>query len=364
MNDDESTWKIGMYRVLDRIVDGRLWVAHAASRQGAHTDRAAIWMLRPDLERVASRTNQLVRQLSRLSGMNRPGLLNVNAIGTTTAGPYVVTSDARGETLDEYMEQFPGGLEPSEAVRIVLAVAGVLDEAHRRSLITHGALDPSKILVSEQPPRVVVRELGLLEAARLSGFVSNEAIGAAIVRCRAPEIDRSLDLIGPATDQYALASIAFELLTGHSDQGPRPSLGNAPKLVATHRSDLPDEVDFVLLRAHSHATSERYATINEFAAAFRRAVLGGGSSGSDRPSQWPRSPSTPPAATRPRSSRPPSAFPDRDGRVEPGQGEPAQRSQPPSPIDGRARDATTSRPERVRQSDSPPASSPLPLPSP
>lgn len=337
--DSDDEWRIGQYAVRQRFVDGPLWVAHTAIRQSANgEERASIWMINPSLELVRGRTNQLVRQLSGLSGHNRPGVVNVIAIGATRTGPYVITGDADGETLAERLLE--ASYPAAEVVRIVLSVAGILGEAYTQSTAVHGALEPSRILVSDRSPRVRLRELGWLEAVRLSGVVAHEAIAAAIPQGAAPELQGRSGTIGPATDQYALASIAFEILTGRRPADDHSARGLPNERVTTHRPDLPLMVDTVLQTAWATEATDRYRSVLDFANAFRLAMLGSGvQDPASKASLWPRSASqsTPPTPPTARSTQRPTPLrnetpPDRsylDARADRDDDEPVI---PPVPV--------------------------------
>src|SRR6266704_3041650 len=83
----------------------------------------------------------------------------------------------------------------------------------------------------------------------------------------------------PATDQYALAMMAYDLLTGHpAFQG---SLGQVmyqhlhvtPQPPGTLNPRVPADVDTVLLHALAKKPEERFASISAFARAFQQALL-------------------------------------------------------------------------------------------
>jgi len=87
----------------------------------------------------------------------------------------------------------------------------------------------------------------------------------------------------PATDQYALAVMAYELLTGRP-----PFVGNgyqhmwhqhvhvAPCPPGIINPTIPQELDAVFLRALEKNPDRRYSSVSDFAHAFQRAVLNSG----------------------------------------------------------------------------------------
>jgi eukaryotic-like serine/threonine-protein kinase len=80
----------------------------------------------------------------------------------------------------------------------------------------------------------------------------------------------------PATDQYALAVVAYELLTGHlpfkgssSDDVMHAHFNTQPLAPSSVNAQIPSELDGVLLRALAKNPTGRYQSILEFSQAFR-----------------------------------------------------------------------------------------------
>ena len=108
------------------------------------------------------------------------------------------------------------------------------------------------------------------------------------------------------TDQYALACVAYQLLTGalpfERDQGMAvllAHLSEPPPSLVSRRPGLPGAADQVLARAMAKAPEKRYASCLDFADALREAL---GLTPYD-----PRS-----SATAPAAPQPPATAPSRD----------------------------------------------------
>ena len=130
----------------------------------------------------------------------------------------MVMEYAPGVTLSKWRKQFPGGRVPLEqAIQLVWQVAQALDYAHEQHIL-HRDVKPSNIMVETKPDGEMVARLldfGLAAEIRSSmGRVSREIRDTSGTRpYMAPEQWEGRKQ-GPATDQYALAVLLCELLTG------------------------------------------------------------------------------------------------------------------------------------------------------
>lgn len=170
-------------------------------------------------------------------------------------------------------------LPPRDAVRLVREAAEGVAALHAAQ-ITHGALKPTNILLASGPDgqlRAAVTDY-LLQA----GMVSTSALAARptgiadpLLYC-APEQYRHGPT--PASDQYALATLAFVLLTGEPPLAVDPAAWlQAPGALAPRRASalnpmLPGSVDAVLERGLRRSPRSRYRNVGEFAAQLSAAL--------------------------------------------------------------------------------------------
>lgn len=163
--------------------------------------------------------------------------------------------------------QSRGPLPLDEVQRIVLVLAATLDRLHKHE-ITHRGLSPENILF-DASGRPCITDVGvtdaLLAAKGLHGTRASRAAAYA-----APEQRRSQKVDGRA-DQYALAVIAYELLTGERRVGDELRVGihTMPAIeVQSHnalRKDVPLYVNAALRQALSANAGNRFDTTTQFA---------------------------------------------------------------------------------------------------
>ena len=187
----------------------------------------------------------------------------------------MVMEYAPGVTLSQWRKRFPTGNVPfGGAISIVRQIASALDYAHGQKIL-HRDIKPANIMVetkADEVPMVRVLDFGLAAEIRSSmGRVSREIHDTSGTRpYMAPEQwDGARQ--GPATDQYSLAVLFHELVTGAV---PFESVFTAGEPVAmlyaaVHKpfkapASLPMTVRRALEKALSKKPEERFANCGEF----------------------------------------------------------------------------------------------------
>jgi len=162
--------------------------------------------------------------------------------GRTDHFLWYATKRVDGRSLESILETV-GVLELGTCVRILEQVASALDHAHRRGL-SHGGLRADCVIV------------GANEWVQVSDFLVGGLFQVPPDEARASEP-------GPRADQYALAALAYECLTG-------TPVRDAPPLsrLLEGRSDVPLHVSQALRRALSSRPAERFPTVLDFVTAL------------------------------------------------------------------------------------------------
>jgi serine/threonine protein kinase len=156
-------------------------------------------------------------------------------------------------------------------------IAEALDYTHNRAIV-HCDVKPTNILIERDCDRAVLIDFGVAVA------VSDDI-------CRRPsdEVEASLPYSAPelianraptdATDEYALACTAVELITGSPPfrEDSRVGLADAhlhraPPRLSRELSWLPTAFDSVVAKAMAKAPEERYQSCREFVALISRAL--------------------------------------------------------------------------------------------
>jgi len=168
-------------------------------------------------------------------------------------------------------------LIPQDVVQILLQAADALQYAHNQGII-HQDVKPQNFLIrgwrDSNVPDLVLSDFGLAKFISATSSTSQSIRGTPVYM--APEQWQGHPVA--ATDQYALAIMMYQLLTGHLpfQGGPGPMMYQhftvPPPPPSTYTPQLSQEVDMVILTALAKKPEERFLSISAFARAFQQAV--------------------------------------------------------------------------------------------
>jgi Protein kinase domain/Galactose oxidase, central domain len=258
---------IGAYRIEELIGRGGMGAVYRAYHPslGRHV---AVKVLPAYLREDEEFRERLRQEGQAIAGLRHPNILQIFDSGEDQGLLYLVTEYVRGGTLAEKMGT-PQSLE--RTLEMVRPVADALDYAHARGIL-HRDVKPSNILLTADGMPVLA-DFGL---ARMSGAerLTRTGVGVGTPEYMAPEQGAGEDA-GAAADRYALAVVAYELLTGRVPFKAETPL--AVLLAHMHRPVPPPRdihagvaagVSEVLIQGLAKAPEDRFPTAAAFVAAL------------------------------------------------------------------------------------------------
>ena len=212
---------------------------------------------------------------ARLSG--EPNTVTIFDVGEHEGRPFIVMEYLRGGSLEDRLREH-GAQDPGRVLAWLDEAGAALDAAHDHGVV-HRDVKPGNLLLAGDGT-VRVADFGVASAAGLDSLtMTGTILGTA--GYLAPEQARG-EPTTPATDLYALAVVAFELLTGQRPfQADNPTAEAAAHVHAevpavSERGDLPRELDPIFRRAMAKDPAERYPSSADFVSALREALRSAG----------------------------------------------------------------------------------------
>ncbi len=221
-----------------------------------------------DESRLAALRGAFAEEARLGANLTHPAIATVYDFGFHDNKPFTIFEYLPGETLRDLLRRRTR-LPPEEVRLIIGPLAQALDFAHARRVV-HRDIKPENVRATEQGLFKLL-DLGLArEFGRdldWSGFSGTPAYAS-------PEQASGLPCDGRA-DQYALALVAFELLSGRR----LFQAGDAHDMLEMHRkakptglatdlTDCPEAVRLALGRALSKDPNARFASCGDFALAL------------------------------------------------------------------------------------------------
>jgi tRNA A-37 threonylcarbamoyl transferase component Bud32 len=222
-------------------------------------------------EAVRERFTREALAAARLSG--EPNTVTIYDVGEHNGRPYIVMEHLSGGSLEDVLRN-DGAQPPMRVFAWLEEAAHALDAAHAKGVV-HRDVKPGNLML-DRDGHVHVADFGIASAAGMDSLtVTGTVLGTA--GYLAPEQAQG-DRATPATDRYALAVVAWELLTGSrpfeadSPTAEAAAHVNAPVPSVSSRTGLPRELDDVFERALAKDPRRRFETSAEFVAALRAAL--------------------------------------------------------------------------------------------
>src|ERR1700722_17907106 len=237
----------------------------------------ALKLLAPALAADAAFRQRFIAESRAAAAVDDPFIIPVYEAGEADGVLFIAMRFVQGGDLRHVLDR-EGALPPERAAGFISPVASALDAAHRAGLV-HRDVKPGNIRIDageDRPDHVYLSDFGVAKAVSSAGL-TGPGFFVGTPDYAAPEQIQGRSVDGRA-DQYALACVAFQLLTGalpfSAGQGLPVLLAHvttAPPPPTARRPELPAAVDRVMARAMAKDPGERYGSCLDFAGALREA---------------------------------------------------------------------------------------------
>jgi WD40 repeat protein/tRNA A-37 threonylcarbamoyl transferase component Bud32 len=300
-SDEAIGQTLGRYKLLEKIGEGGFGAVYVAEQKEPVKRRVALKIIKLGMD-----TRQVVARFEAerqaLALMDHPNIAKVLDGGSTESGrPYFVMELVRGVRITDYCDQ--ERLSTKDRLELFIKVCQAIQHAHQKGII-HRDIKPSNILVTlhDGTPTPKVIDFGIAKATQqeltektiytqLQQFIGTPAY-------MSPEQAEMSGLdIDTRSDIYSLGVLLYELLTGSKpfdteelirsgldemrkiirEREPvRPSTrvaqqqGLAKSQIVNRKSQIPSDLDWIVMKCLEKDRTRRYETANGLAADLKR----------------------------------------------------------------------------------------------
>jgi serine/threonine-protein kinase len=237
--------------------------------------RVAVKLLPPDLAFRADIRSRFLREAETAAQLSHPNIVPIFSVDERDGLVYFVMAYVQGGTLGDRLRR-QGALPIEEARRMLRELSDALGYAHRVGVV-HRDIKPDNILLDADTGRAMVTDFGIARAATGTEGTRLTATGAALgtPAYMSPEQcsgDRDID---GRSDLYSLGAMAYQMLTGEPPfaGASTPAImvkhvTEAPKPLRDRRAEIPQDLEWIVLKLLSKDPADRFATGEDVVAAL------------------------------------------------------------------------------------------------
>jgi serine/threonine protein kinase len=265
------------YRIVRELASGGMGTIYEATHVTLGMS-VAVKVLSRSLAQDQQVKTRFFDESRALAVLDHPNIVRIIDFDVVGQEPYMVLELLAGETLSGRL--LSGNIPPDVALRITAQLGSALSAAHDKGVV-HRDVKPDNVFLSQRRDSLVVKllDFGISRFLPASGSrVTQELEVVGTAEYMSPEQAQGRSDVDARADQYSLALVTYEMLTGCSpfaDENVEDSLRRviiqAPTQAHQVEPAVLPGVSAVLDRALSKEPADRFSSVDEFVAALSRA---------------------------------------------------------------------------------------------
>jgi serine/threonine protein kinase len=263
---------INRYQVERELKRGGFGIVYLAKDLQLHSRPVVVKLLLDDAYRSEYVVQKFRQEVEALSRLDHPGVVGIiDAAELPDGKPFIVMQYVDGITMRSLIKS--EGMDLDQTANIIRQMGRALTTAHDKGIL-HRDLKPDNVMLQnlghgEQQVKVIDFGIAKIKNSVIAP-TTQTSIAAGTVAYMAPEQLRG-DELSSATDVYAMAEVAYEMLTGRKPFNPDTSfvlLDLQREGVRVNPSDLrpgiSDSAQQIILKSLAFEPANRHQSAREF----------------------------------------------------------------------------------------------------
>ena len=270
---------IAEYAVQDMVGEGGTAMVYRALHPSHGT--VALKVLRTKLRNDPTAVIRFEREAEFGLRVVHPNVVRTIELGAADGVKYLAIEWAPGELLEKIAKR-TGAFPRPQVASIVKQIAAAVDASHRQGIV-HRDLKPENLMYEGVKDEIRLLDFGIAAEPEQGNDqrLTRDGFFVGTLLYVAPEALSGV-LVGPAADQYSLATIAYFLLSGIHPYTARSTRDMLSQLLTQPPTPLSkavpgltfnEDVERVVMKALARQPGDRYPGIVEFASALEAAIL-------------------------------------------------------------------------------------------
>jgi len=259
--------QVGRFLVQGVLGRGGFGVVYRATDPQLERE-VAVKVPQPGLVGSVGDRERFLREAKAAARLNHPYIVPVYDAGEENGRYYIASAFVDGNPLADQIDGLRD--EFTRIAQITRKLAEALQYAHEQGIV-HRDVKPQNVLIdSAGNPRLL--DFGLAKIEGSAHKLTQEAVVMGTPAYMSPEQARGeSSAIGPASDQYSLGALLYELLSGRTPFSGSPQivifnvLNEVPEPPRKANARIPRPLETICLKAMSKDPGQRYDSLGDMA---------------------------------------------------------------------------------------------------